>query len=154
MKKFTFRLERILHYKAEIEDQKRRDLSRLIDELTIQQNGLLRLTAERESYLKKYSSLFKGKVDVEGLKTTRRFLDKLHRDLVAQAKKVIECERQVARAKADLLEAMRDRKKYENLREHKLKAYIKDSDRQEQKRLDEFGNQAALRRSRAAAAIS
>jgi flagellar FliJ protein len=146
VKKFNFRLERILQYKGQIEDQKQRELAAKMDELETQRGILLELTSKKEAYQKQYSSLFKGLIDVEKLKVARRFVDKLHRELVNQAKKVIECERNVEKAKANLLEAMRDRKKYENLRVRKYKAYEKDTIRQEQKALDEFGGQAARRR--------
>jgi flagellar protein FliJ len=146
MKKFSFRLERILQYKAQIEEQKRRDLSARIDELTEQNRILQHLTQKRESYRQRYSELFRGRIDVDELKATRRYLDKIHRELILQAKKVVDCEKKVEKAKAILLEAMRDRKKYENLKERKYKAYIKESNLAEQKSLDEFASQAAARK--------
>ena len=145
MKKFNFRLERILQYKAQIEEQKRRDLNARIEELTIQNRILQQLTLKREIYRKRYSEMFMGRVDVDGLKNLRRFLDKIHRELVLQAKKVVDCEKRVEKAKLILLEAMRDRKKFENLKERKLKAYIKETNLAEQKTLDEFASQAAAR---------
>lgn len=146
MNKFNFRLERILQYKGQIEDQKLRELAGRMDELETQRKILLEITSKKEAYQEQYSSLFKGPIDVEKLKVTRRFIDKLHRELANQAKKLIECERNVEKAKTNLLEAMRDRKKYENLRSRKHKAYEKDTIRQEQKAIDEFGGQAARRR--------
>jgi flagellar protein FliJ len=146
MKKFSFRLERILQYKAQVEEQKRRDLNARLDELAEQNRILQFLTQKREDYRKRYSELFHGRVDIDGLKNTRRYLDKIHRELVLQAKKVVDCEKKVERAKAILLEAMRDRKKYENLKERKYKAYIKESNLAEQKTLDEFATQAAARK--------
>jgi flagellar protein FliJ len=145
MKKFSFRLERILQYKAQVEEQKRRDLNARIEELAEQNRILQQLTLKRESYRKRYSELFNGHVDVDGLKATRRYLDKIHRELVLQAKKVVDCEKKVEKAKVILLEAMRDRKKFENLKERKFKAYIKESNLAEQKMLDEFASQAAAR---------
>jgi flagellar protein FliJ len=146
MKKFSFRLERILQYKGQVEEQKRRDLSARLDELAEQNRILQFLTQKREEYRKRYSELFHGRVDIDALKSTRRYLDKIHRELVLQAKKVVDCEKKVAKAKAILLEAMRDRKKYENLKERKYKAYIKESNLAEQKTLDEFATQAAARK--------
>ena len=146
MKKFNFRLERILQYKGQIEDQKRRALADRMDELEKEQTILLELTSKKEQYQTQYSSLFQGAINVEKLKVTRRFIDKLIREMVNQAKKVIECERKVEVAKANLLEAMRDRKKYENLRQRKYKTYEKDTIRSEQKALDEFGGHATSRR--------
>ncbi len=148
MKRFSFRLDRILQYKTQAEEHKRRELAARTEELRQENDILLNLTRRKEEYLERYSACFRGKVDIDGLKTTRRFLDKLHRDLVLQARRVIECEKKMELAKAALLEAMRDRKKYENLKERKLAAYIKDSNIEEQKRLDEFGSQAALRKDR------
>jgi flagellar FliJ protein len=147
MKKFNFRLERLLQYKAQIEDQKRRELASKTEELNRQNTIFRDLTFRREEYLRKYAALFVGHVDIEGLKTTRRYLEKIHRDLVNQARKVIDCEKKVERARSELVEGMRDRKKYENLKERKFKSYVRDSNRAEQKTLDEFGAQAEQRKS-------
>jgi flagellar protein FliJ len=147
MKKFNYRLERILQYKLQVEEQRRRELTERIDELNIQNNLLIKLTRDRESYLSKYSAQFRGHIDVTILKNTRRYLDKLHRELVLQAKKVIEAEKKVEKVRAVLLEAMKDRKKYENLKARKLKSYTKEINLAEQKTLDEFGSQAFSRKS-------
>jgi flagellar protein FliJ len=146
MKKFSFRLERILQYKLQIEDQKRRELTARLDELEAQKTILLQLTIKKDECQRQYSSLFKGAIDVDKLKNTRRFLDKLQHDQINQTKKIVECEKKVEKAKANLLEAMRDRKKYDNLKERKLQAYGKEINRQEQKALDEFGGQATRRK--------
>jgi flagellar protein FliJ len=148
MKKFNFRLERILQYKAQVEEQRKRELSDRSEELRKENQALLDLTREKEEYLSRYSACFQGRVDVNGLKVTRRFLDKLHRDLVLQARRVVESEKKMERAKAALLESMRDRKKYDKLKERMLKAHTKKSNLEEQKALDEFGAQATLRRTR------
>jgi flagellar export protein FliJ len=72
--------------------------------------------------------------------------------MMLQAKKTVECEKRVERAKAGLLEAMRDRKKFDNLKARKFKAYEKLAGRLEQKELDAFGSQMMLRRSKTRAA--
>jgi flagellar FliJ protein len=147
MKRFTFRLERILRYKIQIEEQKRLFLAARMEELKNNKEKLLKMTREREEYSRQYSSYFNGHIDINRLKIARRFLDKLHVELINQAKKVIETEKKVEKAKLDLIEAMRDRKKFENLKERKLQAYEKESNKEEQKYLDEFAGQAGTRNS-------
>ena len=146
MKKFNFRLERLLQYKIQLEDQKRRELVSRTDDLNAQNAIFREMTHRREQYLNRYSGYFVGHVDVEGLKTTRRYLEKVQRDLVVQARRVIDCEKKMERARAALVEAMRDRKKYENLKERKFETYIRESDKAGQKELDEFGAQADQRK--------
>ncbi len=147
MKRFTFRLERILRYKVQIEEQKRLILASRVEELKENKEKMLRMTREREEYFVLYSSYFNGIIDINRLKIARRYLDKLHVDLINQAKRVIDCEKKVEKAKLELIEAMRDRKKFENLRERKLQAYEKEANKEEQKYLDEFAGQSSTRNS-------
>ena len=145
MKKFNFRLEKILKYKTQIEEQKRLELSSRNEELKNNKQVLIDLISRRESYFDMYSSYFRGFIEVERLRSARRFLDKLHTDLVNQAKRVIESERRVDIAKSNLIQAIRDRKKYENLKKKKLVKYQKEFDTVQQKDLDEFAIQSGFR---------
>jgi len=140
MKKFNFRLERILRFKEQIEQQKRlilADKSRLLKREKAQ---LVELTAKKESYLRIYSSLFRGKIDVRRLKTTLNYIDRVSGDMVMQARRVVNAETKSEEAKIEVRDSMRDRKKYDKLKERKHKEYDFNINREEQKELDEIAS--------------
>ncbi len=144
MKRFRFRLERILHFKEQVEQQKKLILSDRNEGLRRENNHLSDLTTKREEYSKKYGRLFKGRIDVNSLKTTLRFLNKIKGDVVLQTKKVNNAEKEVESAKLDLQDSMRDRKKFANLQDRKRKEYDFEANREDRKELDEFASQARL----------
>ena len=140
MKKFNFRLERILRFKEQIEQQKRlilADKSRLLKREKAQ---LVELAAKKESYLRVYSSLFRGKIDVPRLKTTLNYIDRVSGDMVMQARRVVNAETKSEEAKIEVRDSMRDRKKYDKLKERKHKEYDFNINREEQKELDEIAS--------------
>lgn len=140
MKKFNFRLERILRFKEQIEQQKRlilADKSRLLKREKAQ---LVELAAKKESYLRVYSSLFRGKIDVRRLKTTLNYIDRVSGDMVMQARRVVNAETKSEEAKIEVRDSMRDRKKYDKLKERKHKEYDFNINREEQKELDEIAS--------------
>jgi len=144
MKRFRFRLERILRYKEQVEQQKKLILSDRNEGLRRENDQLSDLTTTREEYSKKYGRLFKGRIDVYSLKTTLRFLNKIRGDVVLQTKKVDNADKEVENAKLDLQGSMRDRKKFANLQDRKRKEYDFEANREERKELDEFASQRRL----------
>lgn len=141
MKRFRFRLERILRFKEQVEQQKKLILSDRNEDLRRENNRLSDLTSKREEYSKKYGRLFKGRIDVNGLKAALRFLDKIKGDAVLQTKKVEDSEKEVDKAKLDLQDSMQDRKKFSNLKKRKRKDYDFEANREDRKELDEFASQ-------------
>lgn len=144
MKRFRFRLERILRFKEQVEQQKKLILADKNEDLKRENNRLSDLTTKREEYSKKYGRLFKGRIDVNNLKTALRFLNKIKGDVVLQTKKVDNAEKGVENAKLDLQDSMRDRKKFANLQDRKRKEYDFESNREDRKELDEFASQSRL----------
>jgi flagellar FliJ protein len=139
VKPFSFRLEKVLRYKIQIEDRKKQILLERNNELNVERTRLDRLSAQCSLYQNRYSSLFKGRLNILGLLFSRRHLDKLDRDIVIQKNRVEKSEKKVEKAKADLQNAMRDRKKYEKLKERRKLEHEYEAGRSEQKELDEFG---------------
>ena len=144
MKRFRFRLERILRFKEQVEQQKKLILADRNEDLRRENNRLSDLTTKREEYSKKYRRLFRGRIDVNNLKTALRFLNKIKGDVVLQTKKVDNAEKEVESAKLRLQDSMRDRKKFANLKKRKRKDYDFESNREDRKELDEFASQARL----------
>ncbi len=144
MKPFRFRLERILRFKGQVEQQKKLILSERNEGLRQENNRLSDLTTKRQEHSRKYGRLFKGIIDINSLKTALSFLNKIKGDVVLQTKKVENSEKEVENAKLHLQDSMRDRKKFENLKDRKRREYDFEANREERKELDEFASQSRL----------
>lgn len=71
---------------------------------------------------------------------SRRYLDKLYRDIAKQKDRVKKSKNKVDDAKHQLHAAMRDRKKYEKLKERRRLEYEYETGREDQKELDEIAS--------------
>jgi flagellar protein FliJ len=140
MKKFNFRLEKILRYKEQLEEDKKMKLAAKQADLLIEQKKLLILIETRDRYFQKYGVRKKGKVNITQLILSKRYLDKLGRDISLQNDIVGKAEVSVSEAQQELIEAAKERKKYEKLKTRYKTNYNKEMVRLEGIELDEFGS--------------
>ncbi|UCC80865.1 MAG: flagellar export protein FliJ [Candidatus Zixiibacteriota bacterium] len=145
MKRFRFRLEKILRYKIQVEERKKQILSERNNELRIEKTHLEGLNNRNASYRDRYSSLFRGKLNIPGLGFSYRYLEKLYRDIINQKDKVRKSEEKSDQARKQLRVAMRDRKKYEKLKQRRRREYEYEAGREEQKELDEIASRPAVK---------
>lgn len=143
MKRFRFRLERILRYKIQVEERKKQVLSARNNEVRLEKNHLEGLNDRNVSYRNRYSSLFRGKLNILGLRLSQRYLDKLYHDIINQKDKVRKSEEKAEQARKQLRTAMCNRKKYERLKEKRKLEYEYEAGRHEQKELDEIASRPA-----------
>lgn len=145
MKKFAFKLQGVLEHRLAIEEEKKRafaEVLALVEAKQRQLDGIYGLlAAEREQLAGKTI----GELDVEKLLAHRRYvgslelrLGQLHGEL-HKRQQLLEIRRKA------LVEASRDRKALEKLKERQLEQWVVETRRLEQKALDEV----ALRQFRA-----
>ncbi len=145
MKRFRFRLEKILRYKIQVEERKKQILSERNNEVRFETTHLEGLNNRNASYRDRYSSLFKGRLNILGLGLSYRYLEKLYRDIIRQKEKVRKSEEKADHARKQLRAAMRDRKKYEKLKERRKLDYEYEAGREEQKELDGIASRPAVK---------
>lgn len=140
MKKFKFRLERIRRFKEQKEDERKRSLAVSQNKLIAQKGKLSLIVATKNRYLAIFGVRTTGKINMRDLIVSKRHLDKLAADIVIQTKITKSVEQEVAVAQKALLEAVKEKKKYEKLKERQLEYHRKDNLLLEHKELDEFGS--------------
>jgi flagellar export protein FliJ len=138
VKKFRFRLQRILSLKSVLRKQAQKALARaennrkkeqdLLDQLHSEMN--LRLKLERESRLKK--------LNVRHLEIAQRYLGQLIFLIGHQTRVVAEAEKVVALKRKKLIESKREERKYERLKEIRREDYTQELENLLQKETDEF----------------
>ncbi|OQX92265.1 MAG: flagellar export protein FliJ [candidate division Zixibacteria bacterium 4484_95] len=140
MKKFNFRLEKIKRYKEQLEQDKKRKLATQQIRCQKEKNKLASLTSKHDKYFSLYGVRKPGRININQLILSKRYIDKLSGDMKNQAKIVSSAQKNVAGAQKALLEASREKKKYEKLKKRKLQSYTEESNRLENKELDEFSS--------------
>jgi flagellar protein FliJ len=146
MKKFNFRLERLRKYKEQIEEERKRSLAIVQNRLVNEKNKLTVIMSTRNRYLSSFGVRKAGKVNLQNIIISKRYLDKLAADIVVQTKITKSAEHEVATAQKALLDAAREKKKYEKLKERQLERFRKDNLSSENKELDEFGARSSANR--------
>ncbi|MEN6370671.1 MAG: flagellar export protein FliJ [Armatimonadota bacterium] len=137
MKKFKFNLQRVLDYRQTIEDK-------LLAELAAVQAEHERELVKLED-MKHELSRFREKMKVElsqgsadEIKESYNYLQQLTKQVLAQQLVVSNVKEKKDQKTLEVVDAAKERKALERLKEYKVADYKKEADRQEQKFLDEI----------------
>ncbi|HKU66634.1 MAG TPA: flagellar export protein FliJ [Candidatus Baltobacteraceae bacterium] len=139
MAKFKFALEPVLDHRERIEDEKQQVLSERRRELQAAEDELARLNGE----FKRYSSALRedhATLSTEELRWHYAHLEYLDRCMTMQHGIIYQRRAAVGRARADLVDASKDRKVIEKLKDRRLEEYRALQAAQEQKDLDDTNN--------------
>lgn len=140
MKKFKFKLEKLLDINIKEEDESKLKYTKAQDEKRIVERNLNKL---EENY-KKYSDITRAG-DVISQKITINYLSTLTQSIKLTDEKLKEEEKKVIEAQNDLIEKQIKRKSLEILKEKEMEKVRKEEERIEQIRNDEFALYAYIR---------
>ncbi len=138
MKKFSFRLERLLKLKRRIEDQKKQSLAISQARVQLQQDKLRLIGSERIKQDEAERAILSGSVDVNILRSFSRYFHKLKSDerAGAQLKEVFETD--AAKKSEELVGASQEKRALEDYRAKLKTRYDKEMEKREQAELDEL----------------
>ncbi len=146
MKKFNFRLQRVLEIKQTIEDVKRRNFNEARQLLETEQNKLADFKAKEISYRDKLNKKRIEGASLEIIRMYYKFFSALSTMLQYQKRRIIAAQEEVDKRRNILLEAVRERRVLENLKEKKLLEYNYEANREEQNFLDEISMAGTIRK--------
>lgn len=129
--KHKFRLTQLLKYRGSIEDQRRIALSIVEEKRYIEQEKLFQLQ-EAQRLSQKQLGMIKDETSLY-----LSCLEALAHKSFSQKRKVQEIQKEVIKAREVLLEASKERKKVEKLRDRELERHRQFLAKQERKYLDE-----------------
>lgn len=144
MKTFVFSLLSVLRHRERIEEQKRLLLAARQRDLGAAQDHLANLDAQ----FKQYSIRLRGghkDFSSEDLRAHYAHLEYLDRAMIMQHGIVSQCRLAVDRARADLMEASKERKAIDKLKERRLQEHQTLEASVEQKELDDSNNRRYVR---------
>ena len=135
---FRFRFQSILDIKSRLEDLKKAKFGEANEELRIQTEKLSVLLNEQVFQYELLKEKNKKGVTPKDLIVYNNYMNRLKQAIEIQKKVIAKAQEAVELARRELIEASKERKKFETLKEKKLEEYWEDYYKKEQTALDEI----------------
>ncbi len=136
--KFRFNLETVLNWKRGLEEQSRILLVRKIEELKKQEARIQSLIRKRIDKYREFKERLQKGMDSNEYIIFQQFSEQSYEDLLKLMKSKNHQENEVDKERKNLTEIIKERKILERLKEKRLKRFIYQEEKYEQKLLDEF----------------
>lgn len=137
-KRFKFRLEPLLKLRQHREKERQKEHAASVHEASLQREQLQSLDHQRLSTLDQQRDRLVGAVSATQALVASRYLMKLKRQHLAGTSLLHALEREVEKKRLKLVEAARDRKTYELLKEKQQSRHRQEAEKRDQKELDEI----------------
>ena len=139
MKKFQFRLQKVKEIKEEIEKQKMQQLAAAQNRVAKEVEKLdVLYTNQTECYQRLEELRSNEKIDCTEMRSCYDFLNRLEQDIANQKIRIARANQEVEKRRLILLEAAKERKILDNLKDRQQKVYMSEIARKEQAVLDDL----------------
>lgn len=139
MRKFKFNLQRVLDYRGSIEEKLMGELAVVRAQHDQELERLGEMSRARDQFRRKMRKQLSGG-DPDEIKRAYFYLNDLVRQVQSQELAVMRAAEQKNQKTAEVVEASKDRKVMERLRDYKLAEHTSDLHAQEQKFLDDLAS--------------
>ena len=136
---FKFHLQPVLNHRQFIEDTRQKEYVLLKTSLGQEQDQLARLAEKKRDLSEEMHKRQHQGTNSAVLLLYNNFLGQLNKDINQQEIKIAQIEEQTRLKRAELLDAMKDRKALEKFKEKKAAEHMDLLNKQEQAFLDEIG---------------
>ncbi len=136
-KKFRFRFEPMLKVKEHREKERQRELAETLTKVQDQKASLMKMDTKRLNTMEHHRSKLVGRVSMAEALVCSRYLLRLKRERMASSELLRGMEREAESRRQKLVEAARERKVYDLLKEKQQMRHRQGLDKDEQKALDE-----------------
>ncbi|RKX23975.1 MAG: flagellar export protein FliJ [Candidatus Zixiibacteriota bacterium] len=144
-KKFKFRFEPLLKVRKHTEKERQKQLATSLKEVQDQQGMLTEMDKERLGATERQRTRMCGPISLAETLVYSRFLVKLKRQRLAGAELLHGLEKEAEQRRRKLVEAARERKIYEMLKEKQQFRHRQEMEKTEQKETDEIASSSFLR---------
>lgn len=135
MDKFNFKLEKVLDYKKIIEIDKKGEYGKAKQKLIKEENVLENYNRYKDN-IKNERNLSIDKTNIANLKLYNDYLLDIGRRILEQEKIVDKTKEKLEIAKDELLEATKEKKTFERLKENRYEEYLYSMKKEEEKIID------------------
>lgn len=135
---FKFKLASVLSLKEKMEDSKKRELGAAIikaEEVRFEKETL---ASYKQEAIKEVKEQNMGTIDVQYLQAFNQYSLRIDKEIEKKADELIKADQMVHSKRQELLEAVKERKILENLKEIQQEAHNEEEKREEQRILDDI----------------
>lgn len=138
MGKFNYRMQNILNLKYKLEEQQKMNLTSARIKLSEEEDKLKVLYKRKKEYEEELRRIASKKIDITQLRKIRENCDLIDYYIIEQKKQVKRAESVVELEEEKMIEAMKERKIQEKLREISYKNFLKEEAHVESVMIDEL----------------
>ena len=138
MAKFLFKMETVLKLRESIEEQKKNEFGKAAAELERQREKLKEIKQEQKRMIQEFHDMVKKHIDSKKSDQYNKYIKLLDKRIEEQKAVVKKCEAIEEACRKELVEATKEKKKLEKLREKQYQQYLIEEKREEQKVTDEL----------------
>jgi flagellar FliJ protein len=140
MKRFKFRLEKVLEHKMRLFDLAEEEYMIELRVLHGEEEKLEKIKADYRHSMQILVERTKQKFTIKELAVHYKYLFHLKREMKSQVDVVVKQEKVVEAKRVRLIEASKEKEVLVRLKDKKYKSYIYDADKDEQKMMDDITN--------------
>ena len=138
MSKFNFKLQSVLDLKIQMEDNKKNEFGSAVKKLENEKKLLENIKLEKEENINAFSNELKNKAKVWTLRQINGYISLLEQKIEVQKENVNKASDIVDKKREELLEAVKERKIMDKLKEKEYCLFLKQELKEEQKIIDEI----------------
>ncbi len=135
---FKFKLQSVLEYRLNIEEKILNEFSDLKRDLEEKKKILKTLIDERSRLINDLRDMQRSMIRPDDIATLVRYVEKLRIKEEEQKKTILQVQEKIESKRQELMEAVKNRKVMENLRDKHEESYYKEMNDLEQKNSDEM----------------
>ena len=145
MGRFQFRLQKVMQARQFKEEIAKKNLATAQTALKEELQFLGRLEAFHRDAMIQMEAHIEGQVNVADVLLDIAYISSLSEEIAAQQRKIVQRTEEVERKRQMLVEASKDKKMLERIRERRYLAYLQEANRAEQAVIDEIAQRDSPR---------
>ncbi len=138
MAKFIFNMQGLLNIKEKLEEQSKTEYGKALNKLEEEKNILLNLENSKKQNIVNFRESINKGVKPNYIKSINQFISLIDKKIEQQVENVNKAEEVVEQKRLVLLNAMKERKVLEALKEKEKENYFREELKKEQKIIDEI----------------
>jgi flagellar FliJ protein len=138
MARFNFRLQQFLSIKEQIENQKEIEYGQALRKLEEEKQRLILLCQYKESQIESFRQSLANVIDTKEGRRYNNTIERLKQRIKEQAQRVAAAEDFAEKKRLELVEAMKERKALESVKENAFETYTLEEKLTEKRQVDEL----------------
>ncbi len=138
MAKFVFNMQGLLNIKEKLEEQSKTEYGKALNKLEEEKNILLNLENSKKQNIVSFRESINKGVKPNYIKNINQFISLIDKKIEQQVENINKAEEIVEQKRLVLLNAMKERKVLEALKEKEMENYFREELKKEQKIIDEI----------------